>query len=242
MSLRSFWKGLLSVFYPDRCCCCGKTIPTGTMICEKCRSGLPVITPPVCPVCGSHITGSKSGCRCGQRKRHVERTVAPFYYKGPAKSGILRLKFGNKPYAAQFFSCSMAEVVRREYNGIPFDMIIPVPLSPTVQRKRTYNQSALLAAGLSEQLGIPWSESLVKLWNTTPQRDLPAFRRSGNVLGVYDVIPSIDLNNKTVLLVDDIATTGATSDECAKMLKIYGAKAVYSVTALMTCRSNEPDC
>lgn len=230
MVRRTLWQHCLALFFPEHCCCCGKIVSCGELVCSDCQSRLVGVLPPLCPYCGCQ----KKDCRCDNHARHAERCVSPYYYTGAAKSGILRLKFQNKPYAAEFFIQSMAQVVRREYTGIRFDMIIPVPLSPATRKMRSYNQSALLAAGLSEHLGIPWEEALVKLWNTAPQRSLPAFRRSGNVLGVFDINGDVILTDKTILLVDDVSTTGATMHECAKMMKLYGAKAVYAVAATVT--------
>ena len=130
------------------------------------------------------------------------------------------------------FCLSMAQTVQREFGEVVFDRIVPVPLSRAVFKKRSYNQSLVLAKGLASLLKVDCRELLVKEYETMPQRELPAYRRSGNVLGVFSV-PSDKFIHKdcTILLVDDTITTGATIDECAKMLKIYGAKAVYAVTA-----------
>ena len=230
MVKRTLLSRLLAAAYPERCCCCGKAVPCGGLVCEECRAKLNAIEPPVCPSCGN----GTCECTCDGHKRHTERCVSPFYYDGAAKSGIYRLKFDGKEYVAELFYTFMAETVKREYGDIDFDAIIPVPIGETTRRKRLYNQSELLGQGLSGLLGVPLKQTLVKLWETSPQRDLPEYRRSGNVLGVYDVDGQTDLCDKVVLLVDDVSTTGATLDECAKMLKIYHAKAVYAVTAAST--------
>ncbi len=132
----------------------------------------------------------------------------------------------------------MAHTVRREYADIDFDCIVPVPLSRDALRKRRYNQSAVLAKGLADLLDIPYAELLNKQQTTIPQRELPAYRRSGNVLGVFDATDGVP-EGGSVLLVDDTVTTGSTLDECAKILKLYGAQAVYAVTATVSRLSNQ---
>ncbi len=235
MATRTWRQRLVAVLYPERCCGCGKVVVCGELVCAACRQQLVPILPPLCPLCGRHI----ADCRCGKHQRHTDRCIAAFYYEGAARAAIHRLKFKDKPYAAELLYEAMTQAVMREYAGISFDCIIPVPISAQTRRVRGYNQSALLAKGLSQRLGIPWSETLVKCWHTAAQRDLPAYRRSGNVLGVFDTNGSIPLAGTTILLVDDTNTTGATMDECAKMLKIYGAAAVYAVTAAATRLSKE---
>ena len=230
MVKRSTLERVLAFIYPERCCCCGKPVACGSVVCEACRPELHRITPPVCPMCGR----GDGECGCGRHKRHTDRCVAPFYYSGAAKSALHRLKFGGKEYVAEMFALAMEQTVIREYRTVKFDCVTAVPLSLSVQKARKYNQSVLLAKRLSSLLGITYRDLLIKQCETIPQRELPAFRRSGNVLGVFDValqdIESME-SGFNVLLVDDTVTTGATLDECAKMLKLYGAKYVYAVTA-----------
>jgi ComF family protein len=236
---RSIRERLIALLFPERCCCCGKPVSCGGIVCERCRPALKRIMPPVCTSCGLEV----KACSCGRHKRHMERCVSPFYYEGAAKSALHRLKFNGKEYAAEMFSLAMEQTVKREYGGTVFDCVVPVPLSDSVHRKRKYNQSTLLAKRLAGQLGIPYQELLVKQCETTPQRELPAIRRSGNVLGVFDAMPSIHKlqteTGFTALLVDDTVTTGATLDECAKILKLYGACCVYAVTATASRLSDD---
>ncbi|HIW73451.1 MAG TPA: hypothetical protein H9684_03940 [Firmicutes bacterium] len=235
MVKRSAGRRLLAVFYPERCACCRKPVPCGALACGECRAALPAIPPPVCPLCGA----ARADCACRGRRRTVERLTAPFYYEGGARRAVRHLKFNGHPDAAELLYTAMAETVRREYGGRLFDAVIPVPVGPATLRRRGYNQSAVLAKGLAEELGLPMEEALVKLWDTTPQRELPADRRGGNVFGVFDRAESADFAGKALLLVDDVATTGATLDECAKMLKLYGAREVYAVAAALSRLSKE---
>ena len=237
---RTVGQRLLAAVYPERCACCGRVVPCGELICGACRARLPAVEPPLCPFCGC----GRADCACEGRRRITERAAAPFYYEGAARDAVRNLKFHNRPYASEPLALAMAATVRRELicgedgrSAVRLDGIVPVPVSPATRKRRGYNQSALLAKGLADTLELPMEETLVKLWDVPAQRNLPAYRRSGNVLGVFDRAAGAAFTGRTLLLVDDIATTGATLDECAKMLKIYGAREVYAVTAAVARRT-----
>ena len=155
--------------------------------------------------------------------------AAPFYYELAPRSGVLRLKHCDDPDAIDYFTNRMQAVVRREYGNEPIDGLTYVPMTRRACREREYNQGELLAKSLGKRLMLPVLVTLAKQYETPPQKSLGYHARSGNVLGVFDVIdPTV--RGKTLLLVDDVMTTGATLNECAKMLKIYGAKRVFAVT------------
>ena len=225
---------LLTALFPHRCCLCDKVIPMGYHLCRECVAKAPYILPPLCLRCGRN----EDACICMGHRRAFERCVSPFYYDGVARVGIDRLK--NQGYVPQVdgFAKEMAEVVRREYGGVGFHYVTAVPLHHTDERGRGFNQSRLLAEKLAEMIDVPYVPLLEKPYATRPQKTLAARERSGNLLGAFEVTQPARLPDRTVLLVDDIVTTGATLDECAKMLKIYGADAVYGVTAASSLLKN----
>lgn len=218
---------LLAIVFPDRCAACDEVVYCGDGVCEACREKLPRVGTPICPFCGLE----KAFCRCRKRRRHFDRVIAPFYYDGVVEEAVLRMKaFGSRIFAA-FFAKEMAESVRQHYGNISFDGVVFVPSERRRERKRGFNPGRIVAEETAACLGLPLLPALVKLTDNAPQKSLPAIERSGNVLGVFDLAGGVDVSGKTLLLADDIVTTGATLDECAKMLKIYGAKAVYAVVA-----------
>lgn len=225
------WKRrLTAVLFPERCACCGEVVRVGEGCCAQCRAQLSRITPPVCPFCGR----GREACCCRKHRRHFERCISPFYYEGAVRKGILRLKEEESWDTIRFLAAEMAEAVEREYAELRFDGVIPVPMTSRALKKRGFNQSFLLAEELGRCLSLPVWEPLQKLVDTRPQKALSAVERSGNVLGVFELTAGAAVAGKTLLLADDLVTTGATLDECAKMLKIYGADAVYAVTATAT--------
>lgn len=228
-------KGLdraLCTVFPRRCIYCGKVIVPERQICEDCETNLPHISAPICPLCGH----TKSDCVCKQKKHKFKAICAPFYYEDAIVQAVHRLKFENKDFLAVPFASDMAECVRREYADIVFDAVTFVPFTKRQMRVREWNPSEALAQALSEELSLPLEPLLVKLFETKTQHNLEARERTGNVFGVFDVADVNAVAGKTVLLVDDIKTTGATLHECAKMLMLSSAKAVYACTFAVTKR------
>lgn len=216
---------LWNLVYPDRCYICGEVIPWRSGLCRTCAEKAPRILPPVCSKCGR----GEDRCSCRQRQMHFARCVSPFYYEDTVKTGILALKnTACRPYVSGF-AAEIAEVLRREYGGIAFDRITAVPLYRADERLRGFDPNALLAKQLARLTGIAYAPLLKKTVHTAPQKSLDARLRSGNLLGAFDV--TVPVQGMTILLIDDIITTGATLDECAKMHKLAGAAEVYAATA-----------
>ena len=232
-----FRRRALAVLFPERCIYCGRVIPPCRPGCADCLEKLPRIEPPVCRFCGH----SRADCTCGRRRRHYDRCAAPFYYEGPAKQAVLFLKEEKDPHRVEVLADEMAAVVRREYGDIAFDGVVPVPMTEAELKARGYNQSLLLAAALNERLDLPLWQPLVKQFETAPQKSLPAMERSGNVLGAFDLKAGWNVEGASVLLADDVVTTGSTVEECAKILKIYGAAEVYVVSATASRLSKDED-
>lgn len=221
------------VLFPHHCFLCNEVIYPRQRLCADCLDKAPYILPPLCQRCGRGV----DICRCGQRHRTYERCVSPFYHKGAAQTGIYTLKGKGYDVTVHGFAREMAEVVRREYGGIPFDLVTAVPMHKKERMERSFDQAEKLAMALAERLNLPYVTTLKKITATAPQKELTAVERSGNLLGVFDVIA--DVGGKTILLVDDVVTTGSTLDECAKMLKIFGADEVYAVTAAAAALSKD---
>ena len=221
------------VFFPHHCYLCGEVLYPRQRLCTDCLDKAPYIYPPVCERCGR----SKEECCCGKRRRTFARCVSPFYHKGVAAQGIYTLKSRGYRVTVAGFANEMAEAVRREYGGVPFDFVTSVPLHKWDYTERGFDQAAKLGQAVAERLNLPYVTVLKKITRTAPQKELKAVQRSGNLLGVFDVCGEV--GGKTILLVDDVITTGATLDECAKMLKIFGADEVYAVTAAAAVLSND---
>ena len=218
---------MLNLLFPNRCCLCGDVITMQEHLCGNCAQTAPYVLPPVCQLCGR----SEDDCSCEKKKRNYERCVSAFRYEGVVRHAIGTLKNRGDAATGEGLAVEMAELIRREYGGISFDCIAPVPLHRTKRSRRGFNQAALLANALSQRTGIPFAQLLIKIHETREQKTLNLQERDANLLGAFDVLPDCDIKGRNILLVDDLLTTGATLNECAKMLKIYGAEAVFAITA-----------
>ncbi len=126
----------------------------------------------------------------------------------------------------------MAKTLKDNFDDINFDWVTYIPMYKSKERKRGFNQSRLLAKELSKLCDIPFADKLlIKLYNTDNQHDCSGLERTGNLIGVFDVDEAFDLTDKTVLLIDDVKTSGATLNECGKMLYLNDVKSVICLTA-----------
>lgn len=216
----------LSVLFPKRCALCGRPVGWNETFCPACFHALPLIEGPVCPSCGRGV----ADCCCKGKPFAYERVAAPFYYEGLARNSIWRVKFRGHKSAAAGLGEFAAQTVRREYAGVTFNVALPVPMSRREQKSRGYNQAALFCRAIAENLAIPCREDLLlKPLETKPQHNCHAEQRWHNVEGVFQARRATELSGKTILLVDDVTTTGATFHECARVLRNAGAAAVYCV-------------
>ncbi len=220
----------LWLFFTEHCKYCNALVEKGEKICDDCRQSLPVIEGERCRFCGT----GKERCRCRKHRMGYDGITSPFYYENGIKDGIQKLKFNGKEHIAYALAENMVNCVKSNFAEVNFDFICFVPFTTAQKIRRIYNQSELLAEHISKMLNTPLEKVLIKLFETDTQHSKKIRNRRGNVFGVYDVKDDAKIKDKTILLVDDIKTTGATLDECAWILKIRGAKAVYCVTAALT--------
>lgn len=226
----------LDALFPRRCPLCGSLLMPNERICGKCADNVVYINPPVCRTCGRPLFD----CTCREEEHCFERCVAPFAYTKAIRSGIHRLKFGNSPSSAQFFGLFMAAAVRREYAAEHIDIVTSVPMYHTDFQRRGYNQAALLASSVGKKLGLPVDNKVItKPVHNNVQHSLTKADRRSNVAGVFDVPRAYLVRGLTVLLCDDVMTTGSTLDECASLLYNAGTRRVLCVTAAAVVGSSQ---
>lgn len=227
----------LCAVFPRRCLYCGVTIVPEQRVCDSCRENLPRIEAPICLFCGHQ----KADCICKQKKHKYKAVCAPFYYEDAIETAVHRYKFEDKDFLAEPFASDILETVRREYKDILFDSVTFVPFTKKQMRRREWNPGEALARAVAEKLNLPCCTLLEKLFETESQHSLSARERTGNVLGVFEACNTANVRGKTILLVDDIKTTGAMLSECAKMLKLAGASEVYAASFAITRRTKDND-
>lgn len=229
MKIIEFIKATL---FTKRCALCGEVIELDREFCEECLAP-PAISGEICKTCGC----SKSDCTCNKNKNEYKQITAPFYYDGSVVRAIHNFKESDMPFIADYLSDEMCRSAAKNFDGISFDLITFVPLDELKIRTRGFNQSKLLAEKIGSKTDTPVKEILYKCRHTgTLHKNKSKLKRSVIVFGAYDVYEDCKdiIDGKTILLVDDVKTTGSTLNECAKMLKIYGAEAVYAVSAAIT--------
>jgi ComF family protein len=152
-------------------------------------------------------------------------------YEGPLREAIHRWKYEEKGYLTSFFGEKLAEGFHRYWDPQSIDLIIPVPLHSKRLRERGFNQALLLVKELSQRTRIPYSKRLLKKRiPTPPQVKLSGGEREKGVKGSFHIEREDEIEGKTILLVDDVYTTGATVNECSKVLLKAGAQRVDVLT------------
>lgn len=224
------FKGLAKSLCPQRCAYCGKVVSVQSLMCEDCSHSLPRIKGEVCKSCGRE----KNLCSC-KGERYFVSQAAPFWFEGVVRKGLHTFKFRKGQQNAQAYCLEMAQTVKERFSDIEFDCIIPVPMTAKSVKKRGYNQVEILCEGVSKNLGLEYhKENLVKIYETEKQHGISYLLRKGNLTGVFDVADPEAVSGKTVLLCDDISTSGETLNECAKMLWLCGAKEIYCISLALT--------
>ena len=220
------------LLYPTRCPVCDDIVQGWDEgICSKCLKTIRYVELPICLKCGKHIEDeTKEFCAdCEERKHYYKQGRALFYYKDVAKA-IYRYKYKGRKAYARVFAKEMVYYLGDYISSLGVDAIIPVPLFKRKMRRRGYNQAALLAKILGEDLRIPVYENLViRNRNTKPLKLLNPEERLNNLKKAF-ILMENGVKLKRVIIVDDIYTTGSTIDTMAELLKEQGIEEVYFVT------------
>ncbi len=235
----NIFKVIIMALFPNTCISCDSIIPEGEDLCEYCSEMAETVDfTKVCSCCGL----PKKECLCNKRVFHFSGCVAPFYNTGVMKKAMYSFKFGRQEYIAKYFAKRMAITVRSCYSNVNFDLVTFVPMRFSKRLKRGFNQSELLAKYISKLLKLPLcSNAIINSGKAKVQHKLKIEERFKNVKGKFKANKNVNLNGKTVLLVDDIKTTGATLDECAKQLLLLGADEVYCITGLVTAKNKKKE-
>ncbi|MDA8256997.1 MAG: ComF family protein [Betaproteobacteria bacterium] len=205
---------------PQHCFLCAA--PSGDhLLCPACAASLPYLSAERCPVCALPTPGANRCGACLKQAPQFDATLAVFRYEFPLDRLIQSLKYAHRLASADFLGRALAKL------PTPFrpDLVLPVPLAPARLAERGFNQALEIARPLANSLGVPLELHGVRRHrDTAPQAGLPWKERRQNIRHAFEC--DIDLTGKTVLVVDDVMTTGATLDELARTLKAHGAARV----------------
>jgi len=222
---------LIGLIYPRVCPWCGETLAPydDPIACAKCTGRVRRLVAPFCSICGVPFEAGQGGhlCPACERKRpafdHLRGVVA---YDQPVAEAIIRFKYGRDTTLARALARVLCAVQDRGIAWREYDAILPVPLHAERLRERRFNQALLLLWSLPVRPLPIRAEWLVRTRSTSPQVTLADDRRRENVVAAFAVAPGVKLDGLRLLIVDDVASTGATLHECAKVCKKAGAREV----------------
>ncbi|MDD5463664.1 MAG: ComF family protein [Candidatus Moranbacteria bacterium] len=223
---------VLDILFPILCINCKKE---GSWLCIKCQANINIKEECLCPICEKMITPDGRTCISCKRKSSLDGLIVAASYSQPQISKAVHLfKYRFVDDLHLPLGNLFVNVLRKTELPLP-NIITSVPLHKRRLRWRGFNQSALLAKHLADNLlpqnKIPFDEKiLIRNRYTPPQMKIrDHISRKQNIAGAFSLFPNAEIKNKIVLLVDDIATTGSTLFECAKILKEAGASEVFAI-------------
>ncbi|MBN1862986.1 MAG: ComF family protein [Dehalococcoidales bacterium] len=216
----------LDLLFPEWCIGCGRE---GDFICPSCRKLLARLLPPLCPQCGRPQPEGNLCSNCLSWSAAIDGMRAPFRFEGLIRSAIHQLKYRNLRALSESLAGFLGDYLAA--NPLSATVLVPVPIHPRRLRERGYNQSQLLAQELAKLTGMPLvADCLVRERPALPQaRTGTVAERRSNVAGAF-ACRDRRLAGEAVLLIDDVATSGATLDACAAALKEAGASSVWGLT------------
>lgn len=217
------------------CLVCGRECAdTVSLVCDNCKKILIPIAGHVCAKCGNPIPESMLVCdECKNNKdNQYDMARSAYIFDDESSKMIYSLKYYGNKYAAKHIASAMIAPLS-DFGQV--DIIVPVPLHQKRYKERGYNQAKLLCDSISEMTSLPTSDKLLeRKIETETQTGKSKEERKANVVGAFVVTNKAEVKGKNILVVDDVFTTGATTNECARVLKRAGAKHVYVLCCLKT--------
>ncbi|HEU0028650.1 MAG TPA: ComF family protein [Ktedonobacterales bacterium] len=226
-------RALLDLLFPPRCVVCGAA---GADLCAACLGKIRRPPEPRCSRCDAPLADGRRAragmcgeCAIGVFAPDADRALVGAVYEGAVRAAIHALKYQGKRRAAEPLA-GLALAAWRA-SGLDADVIVPVPLHRSRTRERGYDQAGLLARSLARGAGLPLrGDALARTRATLAQARLPASERQRNVAGAFSLLPgAAGLSGRTILLVDDVVTTGATIQAAASALREARPAAIYAL-------------
>ncbi len=233
--MNAYAHSLLDLAFPRACAGChGRAGDEFLYICWNCLAEIRLIKPPYCLLCGDPGGGALPDeyfcAACLRKKPYFDCARSAAVYTGLIKEMILDFKYRGATWLSPDLGQLMLACLRTHFLAPNIDAVSCVPLHKTREKERTYNQSFLLAREIAGRLRKKTVDCLERLRDTTSQTHLTSAQRADNVKNKFAVKRRHDLKGQRILLVDDVMTTGATVNECARVLKDAGAQEVLVLT------------
>lgn len=239
--IKPITKKAIDIIFPPRCLSCKVYVESDGSLCHNCWEEIDFISSPQCSSCGTPLEFATSdGTICGQcianpPKYTMARSV--LRYNEKSSKLITNFKYYDNTHSSNHFAKWLLRAGKDMIGDV--DIITPVPLHKLRLLSRRYNQCALICNRLSEMTGITsYNNLLIRHKNTKPQAGLAFNKRINNVKSAFKINHDLieQINDKNILLIDDVMTTGSTIDSCTKTLLNSGARNVYVLTIAMTVK------
>lgn len=224
------FRRLLDFALPARCAGCGAVVDQVHSFCGECWKQIEFLGDSGCASCGLPLeaTDADHCVVCLARPPRIQRTRSAVAYDEVSRSIAMRLKYGRKVALAQTMARYMAPLIGARHEQL---LLVPVPLHRARLWQRGFNQSALVASEIGKATGLRTEPRLLRrIKRTPPLKGMSLLQRRRTVAGAFRVDPAVDLQGRTVVLVDDVLTTGSTANACARALKRAGAARVELVS------------
>jgi ComF family protein len=225
---------LIKTLLPQSCALCRQSSGGDAPLCAACRQRLPGLPPQHCPQCADFSAAGVICGRCQSDSPAFDGVICPWLYAEPVDQLVQALKYRHQLHLATWFGQQLLATLAARTPALgSIDAILPLPLHPARMKTRGFNQSLEFARPIARGLDKPllrFAASRVR--DTAPQAGLPRDERQRNMQGAFEC--HTDLSGQTILVVDDVLTTGSSAHELARILKIHGAREVWVGAAART--------
>jgi ComF family protein len=227
---------VLHLLFPRVCFCCGADLARGdgNPLCPVCMKDLKPVQGLICRRCGLPLPDGGALCRACRKKKHFNCSFirSGLEFTQASRALAHAFKYGGYIGLSGFFAPVMHDVFRRNPEFFEADCLVPVPIHKSRVRRRGFNQSLLLARDLGRLCGVPCAELLVRKVKTRSQASLGRRERFENIKEAFACSDAAAVRRRAIILIDDVCTTSATLEECARALRKAGAREVLAITAL----------
>jgi len=229
---------ILDWVYPPVCVSCRALLPlneSARFLCSLCLAGFLRIKPPVCKKCGNPVDSAADVCEyCAGRLYYIEGNHSAFFYDEQMRGVIHNMKFRADRRAAVGLGQLWGACAEGGLFEIPAEYksaaLVPLPMHKKKRNERGFDQAEIMAGALADVFSLPMEKALIRANDTPPQAGLSPNKRIENVRGAFVVDGKIFEKGKRYIIIDDIFTTGASVNECAKTLISAGSEAVFALT------------
>ena len=228
---------ILNWLYPPACIACKVRLPVNMgnfYICERCEPLFEKVAPPVCKKCGQVLSAENENCAsCFGKNFYFESNMSTFMYDELMRDLLRDMKFRNKKRIATGLGLIWARLINLPEEAL---VLTWLPMYSKKQKERGFNQAEVMAKEIAKVSGLPCKNLLRRTVDTPAQSGLHPKLRQENVKDAFEIVRGQSVLDIDIVIIDDIFTTGASLNECARVLKEGGAKKIYAKTLALTPR------